>query len=60
MRFVDYYGDPGRYTGEVNDVNMPHGMGEMTYDHGLVQDGKWVRVCVSFLLVALLKLCDHT
>jgi hypothetical protein len=48
MRFVDYYGDPGRYTGEVNDVNMPHGMGEMTYDHGLVQDGKWVRVCVSF------------
>lgn len=44
MRFVDYYGDPGRYTGEVNDANMPHGMGEMTYDHGLVQGGKWVSV----------------
>ena len=42
MRFVDYYGDPGRYTGEVNDANMPHGMGEITYDHGLVQGGKWV------------------
>jgi hypothetical protein len=44
MRFVDYYGDPGRYTGEVNDAYMPHGMGEMTYDHGLVQGGKWVSV----------------
>lgn len=42
MRFIDYYGDPGRYTGEVNDANMPHGMGEMTYDHGLFQSGKWV------------------
>ena len=42
MTFVDYYGDPGRYTGEVNDANMPHGMGEITYDHGLVQGGKWV------------------
>ena len=42
MRFVDYFGDPGRYTGEVNDVSMPHGLGEMTYDHGLVQGGNWV------------------
>eukprot|EP00804_Cyclotella_cryptica_P016967 CCRYP_001916-RA/>CCRYP_001916-RA protein AED:0.02 eAED:0.02 QI:592/1/1/1/1/1/2/340/646 len=42
MKFVDFYGDPGRYTGEVNEARMPHGMGEMTYDHGLVQGGKWV------------------
>ena len=42
MKFIDFYGDPGRYTGEVNDQKMPHGMGEMTYDHGLVQEGKWV------------------
>jgi hypothetical protein len=44
MKFVDFYGDPGRYTGEVNEARMPHGMGEMTYDHGLVQGGKWVSV----------------
>ncbi|KAL7502482.1 hypothetical protein ACHAWX_000499, partial [Stephanocyclus meneghinianus] len=41
MKFVDFYGDAGRYTGEVNEARMPHGMGEMTYDHGLVQGGKW-------------------
>ncbi len=42
MKFIDFYGDPGRYTGEVNDQKMPHGMGQMTYDHGLVQEGNWV------------------
>jgi hypothetical protein len=58
MRFVDYYGDPGRYTGEVNDANMPHGMGEMTYDHGLVQGGTWVSLfCVLVCLLCLLKNC---
>lgn len=36
----------GRYTGEVNENKLPHGVGEITYDHGLVQEGKWV----SFLL----------
>mmetsp|Transcript_26312 Transcript_26312/g.53356 ORF Transcript_26312/g.53356 Transcript_26312/m.53356 type:complete len:619 (-) Transcript_26312:283-2139(-) len=41
MKFIDFYGDPGRYTGEVNDQKMPHGMGQMTYDHGLVQEGNW-------------------
>ena len=42
MKFIDFYGDPGRYSGEVNDQQMPHGMGEITYDHGLVQGGNWV------------------
>ena len=42
MLFVDFYGDRGRYTGEVNDKTMPHGVGAITYDHGLVQEGKWV------------------
>eukprot|EP01082_Thalassiosira_pseudonana_P008145 g7355.t1 g7355 contig24:423783-424819(-) len=41
MKFIDFYGDPGRYTGEVNEKKMPHGMGVQTYDHGLVQEGKW-------------------
>ena len=39
---VDFYGDNGRYTGEVNDKKLPHGVGQITYDHGLVQEGKWV------------------
>ena len=43
MIFVDFYGDRGRYTGEVDDNKMPHGSGEIQYDHGLVQEGKWVR-----------------
>mmetsp|Transcript_30436 Transcript_30436/g.64435 ORF Transcript_30436/g.64435 Transcript_30436/m.64435 type:complete len:537 (+) Transcript_30436:251-1861(+) len=43
MVFVDFYGDRGRYTGEVNGQKMPHGNGEITYDHGLVQGGTWSR-----------------
>lgn len=41
MMFVDFYGDRGRYTGEVNAQKMPDGIGEIRYDHGLVQEGKW-------------------
>jgi len=41
MIFVDFFGDRGRYTGEVNGQKMPHGMGSITYDHGLVQEGMW-------------------
>jgi len=41
MLFVDFYGDRGRYTGEVNEQTVPHGMGAITYDHGLVQEGNW-------------------
>jgi len=42
MKWMDYYGDPGQYSGEVDvRTNMPHGRGAMRYDHGLVQDGRW-------------------
>ena len=43
MKWMDYYGDPGQYTGEVDSSNMPNGRGTMKYDHGLVQEGMWAR-----------------
>ncbi|KAL7508246.1 hypothetical protein ACHAXN_008858 [Cyclotella atomus] len=43
MKWMDYYGDPGEYTGEVNGENMPNGKGSMKYDHGLIQEGLWGR-----------------
>lgn len=43
MKWMDYYGDPGHFTGEVDSTNMPNGMGTMRYDHGLVQEGMWTR-----------------
>jgi hypothetical protein len=44
MIFEDASGDMGRYTGEVNDEKIPHGMGKIVYEHGLVKGGKWVSV----------------
>ena len=41
MKWMDYYGDPGEYTGEVDGDNMPNGKGSMNYDHGLIQEGLW-------------------
>jgi len=41
MKWMDYFGDPGEYTGEVDGDNMPHGKGSMKYDHGLIQEGAW-------------------
>eukprot|EP00986_Skeletonema_menzelii_P002647 scaffold737_cov120-Skeletonema_menzelii.AAC.1 len=43
MMWLDYYGDPGEYTGEVDSSGMPDGKGSMKYDHGLIQDGNWRR-----------------
>ena len=43
MKWMDYYGDPGEYTGEVDASNLPHGKGSMKYDHGLIQEGMWTR-----------------
>ena len=43
MKWLDYYGDPGEYTGEVDSSGMPDGKGSMKYDHGLIQDGNWRR-----------------
>ncbi|KAL7548436.1 hypothetical protein ACHAWF_011725 [Thalassiosira exigua] len=42
-KWMDYYGDPGEYTGEVDAANLPHGRGSMKYDHGLVQEGTWAK-----------------
>lgn len=42
MMFIDVHGDAGRYTGDVNEFRMPHGQGNIIYEHGLVQGGKWV------------------
>lgn len=41
MKWADYYGDPGLYSGQVDSSNMPHGKGSMKYDHGLIQEGLW-------------------
>jgi hypothetical protein len=43
MKWMDYYGDPGEYTGEVDSSNMPDGKGSMKYDHGLIQEGLWTK-----------------
>eukprot|EP00569_Conticribra_weissflogii_P015443 CAMPEP_0171398204 /NCGR_PEP_ID=MMETSP0880-20121228/5762_1 /TAXON_ID=67004 /ORGANISM="Thalassiosira weissflogii, Strain CCMP1336" /LENGTH=602 /DNA_ID=CAMNT_0011912151 /DNA_START=141 /DNA_END=1949 /DNA_ORIENTATION=+ len=43
MKWMDYYGDPGEYTGEVDSSNMPNGRGAMKYDHGLIQEGLWAK-----------------
>lgn len=41
MKWMDYFGDPGEYTGEVGLDGMPDGKGSMKYDHGLMQEGMW-------------------
>lgn len=43
MKWMDYYGDPGEYTGEVDSSQMPNGKGSMKYDHGLIQEGLWTK-----------------
>lgn len=43
MKWLDYYGDPGEFTGQVDSSGMPDGKGSMKYDHGLIQDGYWKR-----------------
>ena len=41
MEWTDVNGDSGRYTGEVNSSEVPHGHGIMKYDFGLIAEGKW-------------------
>jgi len=43
MKWMDYYGDPGEYTGKVDSSDMPDGKGSMKYDHGLIQEGMWTK-----------------
>jgi hypothetical protein len=42
MEWTDLNGDAGRYTGEVDDDQLPHGSGIMKYDFGLIAEGDWV------------------
>ena len=41
LPWSDYFGQSGRYTGEVNVRYLPHGHGEMFYDRGHVSSGLW-------------------
>ncbi len=41
LPWIDYNGDSGRYTGEVNDQFLPHGQGVMVYDRGSISAGIW-------------------
>ena len=43
MKWMDYFGDPGEYTGELDGSNMPNGRGSMKYDHGLIQERSWTK-----------------
>jgi len=42
MEWTDLNGDSGRYTGEVDNDELPHGSGIMRYDFGLIAEGDWV------------------
>lgn len=41
MEWTDVNGDSGRYTGECNASELPHGHGVMKYDFGLIAEGEW-------------------
>lgn len=41
MQWTDLNGQSGRYTGEVNSEELPHGNGIMRYDFGLIAEGEW-------------------
>jgi hypothetical protein len=43
LPWSDYNGQSGRYTGEVNEEYLPHGLGEMVYDRGVVSSGIWYK-----------------
>jgi len=41
MPYMDGNQDIGLYTGETNDLGLPHGKGQMRYDNGIFFEGKW-------------------
>ena len=41
MHWTDPEGNSGSYTGEVNGLNIPDGMGSMRYLDGVVVEGMW-------------------
>ena len=42
MIWVDSLGNSGRYTGNLNQGGLPHGIGLMKYSCGLNAEGMWV------------------
>ncbi|KAL3817201.1 hypothetical protein ACHAXA_001756 [Cyclostephanos tholiformis] len=42
LDWTDLNGYSGRYTGEVDNDQLPHGPGIMRYDYGLIAEGEWV------------------
>jgi len=42
LDWTDLNGGSGRYTGEVDNDQLPHGRGVMKYDYGLIAEGEWV------------------
>jgi len=43
MDWIDFSGMAGKYTGDVNDDNIPDGKGVMKYDFGLIAEGEWIK-----------------
>jgi hypothetical protein len=43
MDWIDVSGMAGKYTGTVNDNNVPDGKGVMKYDFGLIAEGEWIK-----------------
>jgi hypothetical protein len=42
MEWIDFNGHSGRYTGAVNNDQIPHGTGIMKYEYGLIAQGQWI------------------
>lgn len=42
LKWVDFYGMSGKYTGAINKDDVPHGYGKFCYDFGLIAEGNWV------------------
>lgn len=43
MEWVDRAGLCGKYTGPVDDDDVPNGKGTMKYEFGLVAEGEWIK-----------------
>ncbi len=43
MEWVDPSGLSGKYTGRVNDADVPDGKGVMRYHFGLIAEGDWIK-----------------
>eukprot|EP00581_Thalassiosira_minuscula_P004454 CAMPEP_0183736962 /NCGR_PEP_ID=MMETSP0737-20130205/50686_1 /TAXON_ID=385413 /ORGANISM="Thalassiosira miniscula, Strain CCMP1093" /LENGTH=621 /DNA_ID=CAMNT_0025971121 /DNA_START=263 /DNA_END=2128 /DNA_ORIENTATION=+ len=43
LEWADLAGRSGKYTGQVNGDDVPHGNGVMRYEFGLVAEGEWIK-----------------